>query len=80
MDELDARRLETREDGRDDTDPYTTHPAPTRVVLFVVCLGLVLLGFWLMARSFDVESGLLFTAGLVASGAGFAIPLRGGRD
>lgn len=71
--------MDARDERRDDPDPYTTHPNPTRVVMFLVCLGLMLLGFYLMAISFDTESALLFVAGLVLAGGAFAVPLREGR-
>lgn len=63
-----------------DDDAYTTHPAPTRVVLYLVCLGLLLGGFWLMALGMDQDSGLLFSGGIVASGIAFALPMRDSRD
>ena len=71
--------MDAREDQRDDTDPYTTHPNPTRVVMFIVCLALMLGGFYLMAVSFDSESPLLFTAGLLLAGGAFAITMRESR-
>lgn len=61
-------------------DAYTTHPAPIRVVLYLVCLVLMLGGFWLMALGMDQDSGLLFGGGIVASGLAFALPMRESRD
>ncbi len=68
--------MDARDEHRDDPDPYTTHPNPTRVVMFVFCLALMLVGFYLMGISFDSESALLFVAGLVLAGGAFAIPMR----
>ncbi|WP_199424697.1 hypothetical protein [Actinotalea solisilvae] len=71
--------MDAREDQRDDTDPYTTHPNPSRVVMFLLCLAMVIGGFYLMAVSFDTESPWIFTGGLLLSGAAFGIPMRESR-
>lgn len=71
--------MDARDERRDDPDPFTTHPAPTRVVMFALCFALLLVGFYLMGISFDSESPWLFTAGLLIAGGSFALPLRESR-
>jgi hypothetical protein len=44
-------------------------------VLYVVCLAIFLAGFYLMAIAFDTGSPLLFTAGLLAAGGAWFLPL-----
>lgn len=72
--------MDARDERRDDPDPYTTHPNPTRVMMFILCMALVLLGFYLMGISFDTESPWIFTAGLLLAGGAFGIPMRESRS
>lgn len=67
-------------DDRRDPDPYTTHAPPTRIIMFLICFALLVVGFYLMAISFDTESALLFTLGLLLAGGAFVIPMRNGRS
>ncbi|WP_149203381.1 hypothetical protein [Actinotalea subterranea] len=60
----------------EDDDAYTTHPEPTRVVMFLVCLAALLAGFWLMGSGVTNGNGLVFAGGLLVSGIAFGIPMR----
>jgi hypothetical protein len=43
--------------------------------LFVVCLALFIGGLYLMALAFDTASPLIFTAGLLAAGGAWFVPM-----
>ena len=44
-------------------------------VLYVVCIALFLASFAVMSYGFDIGSPLVFTAGLLAAGGAWFIPL-----
>ena len=44
-------------------------------VLYVVCLAVFLAGFVLMSYAFEIGSPLLFSAGLLASGGAWFVPM-----
>lgn len=61
----------------DDTYSTPGHgPVATGPLTFVLCLVLFLGGFWLMAASFDHDSGWMFGLGILASGLAFIIPTQ----
>ncbi|MCL3861839.1 hypothetical protein [Actinotalea sp. K2] len=60
-----------------DRQPVTgTHPPTSGVLLFVMCAVLLVGGFYLMALSVEIDSGLLFLVGLGVSSLGFLLPLQ----
>lgn len=61
-------------DGAGVPDHEGTPQRAMGMVLFVVCLAVFVLGFWLMAVGFDQESGLVFTLGILASTLGVILP------
>ncbi|WP_182112579.1 MULTISPECIES: hypothetical protein [unclassified Actinotalea] len=71
--------MDARDERRDDPDPFTTHPAPSRVVMFLVTFVALLGGFYLMGVGIDDESPWLFTGGMVLAGGAFALPMRESR-
>lgn len=61
------------------------HDAPERTpasgpLLYVPMLLVMLGGFWLMSYGFTIDSGLLFSLGILASGLAFLVPLQLLRD
>jgi len=60
-----------------DPAPESTAPSdPLASMMFVVYFAVFVGGLALMGTAFDQASGLLFGAGLVASGLAFLIPLQ----
>ena len=54
---------------------FTGRPASAGPLVFLFCLLLMLAGFWIMAISFDLENGLVFSGGLLLAGVAFLIPM-----
>lgn len=72
----DARGTTDTQDRDVATQEQPAPPAPARVLLAVFCLALLLGGFGLMAWAFDAESSVMFTAGILVSGAAFFVPMH----
>lgn len=76
-----STRPGTDEAERDDHGPdwtWTQNTAggnPSAVVAWVVLMGLLLGGFAMMGAAIAGDSGVLFVAGLLVSGAAFLVPL-----
>jgi uncharacterized membrane protein YiaA len=51
-------------------------PAPARVALFVLCMLLLLAGFWLMGVGVDNASITFFLVGVAFSGMAFFLALH----
>ena len=67
--------------GADDESAHASdRPAAGRPLLFLPFLLIFIAGLWLMGYGYDEGSALLFSAGLLASGVAFAVPLHLGRD
>lgn len=65
----------------DETYPSSGHGSvPTGPLAFVLCLVLFFAGFWLMAVSFDHDSGWIFGLGILACALAFIIPVHLLRD
>lgn len=64
-DELDRR-----------TQEQPPAPAAGRVALAVLCLALLLGGFYLMGYAFDHASSVLFTLGILVSGSSFFLGMH----
>lgn len=62
--------------GNKPSEESTAPPRALGVVMFLICFGLFLGGFWLMAIGFDQASALLFGGGLLACGLAYLIPTQ----
>lgn len=58
--------------------PSVTVPNASGVVLFAIMLVMLVAGFWVMGLGVDLGNGLVFSGGLLLSGGGMALALRGG--
>lgn len=66
----DADRWDTGED-------HPTDHGPTfGALLFVPCLLMFVFGLWLLGYAVDVDSGGIFSLGLVVSSLAFLIPIH----
>lgn len=73
-----TRTVEAADQGSADTTGdhrFTARPSSAGPLVFALCFLLLVAGFWLMAVSFDQESGVTFMAGLATASVAFLIPL-----
>lgn len=54
----------------------TAPPGALGVIMFVVCFAMFAGGLVLMGIGFDQSSWVLFSAGMLASGLAFVIPIQ----
>ncbi|MCC2308330.1 hypothetical protein [Cellulomonas chengniuliangii] len=65
----------------DDTSDPRPAPPEARPVLYVLCFGLLMLGFWLISLGFTHANGWVFGAGILSCTLAFFIPVAiGDRD